>query len=90
MKFLLAEQDRIGREVEAFIEENTGEDGRLDGATTDAGNVTQAAVRGVASGRFAAAAAGSRRARHAGGLPGSHEGGSHGEEGGRGMSASLA
>jgi len=45
VEFLLAEQDRIGREVEAFIEENTGEDGLLDGATTDAGNVTQAAVR---------------------------------------------
>ena len=41
---LRAEQERIGREVEAFVEENTGEDGPLDGATTDAGNVTQAAV----------------------------------------------
>ncbi|MYG81103.1 MAG: N-6 DNA methylase, partial [Gemmatimonadetes bacterium] len=45
VEFLLAEQDRIGREVEAFVEENTSEDGLLDGATTDAGNVTQAAVR---------------------------------------------
>ena len=45
VEFLIAEQDRIGREVEAFVEENTGEDGLLDGATTDAGNVTQAAVR---------------------------------------------
>ena len=42
---LRAAQERIGSEVEAFIEENTGEDGPLDGATTDAGNVTQAAVR---------------------------------------------
>ncbi|MYC90009.1 MAG: SAM-dependent DNA methyltransferase [Gemmatimonadetes bacterium] len=45
VEFLLAEQDRIGREVEAFVEENTAEDRSLDGATTDAGNVTQAAVR---------------------------------------------
>ncbi|WP_420633079.1 N-6 DNA methylase [Candidatus Palauibacter sp.] len=42
---LRAEQARIGREVEAFIEENTGEDGLLDGATTVTGKVTQAAVR---------------------------------------------
>ena len=42
---LRAEQERIGREVEAFVEEHTGEDGMLDGAKTDAGNVTQAAVR---------------------------------------------
>ncbi len=42
---LRAEQERIGREMEAFVEENTGEDGLLDGATTDAGNVTQAAVK---------------------------------------------
>ncbi|MYL05478.1 MAG: SAM-dependent DNA methyltransferase [Gemmatimonadales bacterium] len=45
VEILLAEQDRIGREVEAFVEENTGEDGLFDGATTGAGNVTQAAVR---------------------------------------------
>ena len=44
-EFLLAEQERRGREVEAFVEENTGEDGLLDAATTDTGNVTQAAVR---------------------------------------------
>ena len=45
VELLLAEQERIGRELEAFVEEHTGEDGLLDGATTDAGNVTQAAVR---------------------------------------------
>ena len=45
VKLLLAEQERIGREVEAFVEENTGEDGLLDSATTDAGKVTQTAVR---------------------------------------------
>ncbi len=44
VEFLRAEQQRIGREVEEFIEENTGEDGLLDGATTEAGKVTQAAV----------------------------------------------
>ncbi len=42
---LIAEHDRIGREAEAFGEENAGEDGLLGGATTDAGNVTQASVR---------------------------------------------
>ncbi|WP_423926917.1 N-6 DNA methylase [Candidatus Palauibacter sp.] len=42
---LRAEQEGIECEVEAFFEENTGEDGLLNGATTDAGNVTQAAVR---------------------------------------------
>ena len=45
VELLLAEQERTGREVEAFVEENTGEDGFLDSATTDAGNVTQTAVR---------------------------------------------
>ena len=45
VEFLLAEQERIAREMEAFVEENTGEDGLLGGATTDAGNVTQAVVR---------------------------------------------
>ncbi len=33
------------RELAAFIDEHSGEDGLLDGATTDAGNVTQAAAR---------------------------------------------
>ncbi|MDE0102751.1 MAG: class I SAM-dependent DNA methyltransferase [Bryobacterales bacterium] len=42
---LLAERERIGREVEGFVEEHTGEDGLLDGATTNTGKVTQAAVR---------------------------------------------
>ena len=45
VEFLLAEQERTGRDVEAFVEEHTGENGPLDGTTTDAGNVTQAVVR---------------------------------------------
>ena len=42
---LRAGEERIGREAEAVVEENMGEDGLLDGATTDAGKVTQAAVK---------------------------------------------
>ena len=45
VELLVAERERIGREVSEFVEENTGEGGLLDGATTDAGNVTLAAVR---------------------------------------------
>ena len=41
---LRADEEKIGRGAEAFVEENTGEDGLLDGATTDAGKVTRAAV----------------------------------------------
>ena len=47
-----AEVDRLGtkresiaRELEEFVEEYSGEDGLLEGATSDAGKVTQAAVR---------------------------------------------
>ncbi len=42
---LRAEHERIGGVVEAMKEENTGEAGLLAEATTDAGNVTQAAVK---------------------------------------------
>ena len=42
---LRAEEDTIARELDAFVEEYTGEDGLLDGATTDSGKVTQVAVR---------------------------------------------
>ena len=45
VKRLRSEGERIGRKVETFVKENTGEDGLLDSATTDAGKVTQAAVR---------------------------------------------
>ena len=43
---LRTEQESIARELEQFIEEYSGEDGLLEGATSDAGKVTQAAVRG--------------------------------------------
>ena len=42
---LRAKEDTIARELDAFVKECTGEDGLLDGATTDAGKVTQAAVK---------------------------------------------
>jgi len=42
---LQTEIDEAKRELDGFIEEQSGEDGLLDGATTDAGNVTQAAVK---------------------------------------------
>ena len=42
---LLAGEDAIGREVAAFIEENSGDDGPLSDATTATGKVTQAAVK---------------------------------------------
>ena len=42
---LRAREEAIARELEEFVEEYTGEDGLLDGATTDAGKVTQAAVK---------------------------------------------
>ena len=38
-------EEEIARELEEFIEENSGEEGLLDGATSDAGKVTQAAVK---------------------------------------------
>ena len=38
-------EERIARELEEFVEEYSGEDGLLEGATSDAGKVTQAAVR---------------------------------------------
>ena len=37
-------EEEIAREREEFIEENSGEDGLLDGATSNTGKVTQAAV----------------------------------------------
>ena len=40
-----AREEDVARELEEFIEEFSGEDGLLGGATTDAGKVTQAAVR---------------------------------------------
>ena len=42
---LRAEEEAIARELQEFVEEYTGEDGLLDSATTDAGKVTQAAVK---------------------------------------------
>ena len=42
---LRGEEEAVGRELEEFVEEYAGEDGLLDGATSDAGKVTQAAVR---------------------------------------------
>ena len=39
------EEESIARELEEFIEEYSGDDGLLEGATSDAGKVTQAAVR---------------------------------------------
>ena len=42
------------RELEEFVEEYSGEDGLLEGATSDAGKVTQAAVRARAEGGGAA------------------------------------
>ncbi|MYA43438.1 MAG: SAM-dependent DNA methyltransferase [Gemmatimonadetes bacterium] len=42
---LRTEQEGIARELEEFIEEYFGEDGLLEGATSDTGKVTQAAVR---------------------------------------------
>ena len=45
VELLLAEGEAIGRDVAAFVEENAGEDGALNGATTAAGKVTQVAVK---------------------------------------------
>jgi hypothetical protein len=42
---LRAEEEAAARELEEFVEEHSGEDGLLEGATTDAGKVTQTAVR---------------------------------------------
>ena len=42
---LRGEEEAVGRELEEFVEQYAGEDGLLDGATTDAGKVTQAAVK---------------------------------------------
>ena len=42
---LRAEEEEVARELEEFVEEYSGDDGLLEGATTDAGRVTQAAVR---------------------------------------------
>ncbi len=42
---LLAEEEAIGRDVAAFVEENAGEDGPLSDATTATGKVTQAAAK---------------------------------------------
>ena len=39
------EEEAVARELEEYVEEYSGEDGLLEGATTDAGKVTQAAVR---------------------------------------------
>ncbi len=47
---LRTDDEEIARELEEFIEENTGEDGLLYGATTDTGKVTQAAVRACLKG----------------------------------------
>ena len=42
---LRTKQESIARELEEFIEEYSGEDGLLESATSNAGKVTQAAVR---------------------------------------------
>ena len=42
---LRTEEEGIARELEEFIEEYSGEDGLLEGATSHSGKVTQAAVR---------------------------------------------
>ena len=42
---LRAEEEAVARDLDEFVEEYSGEDGLLEGATTDAGKVTQAAVR---------------------------------------------
>ena len=42
---LQTEEEGIARELEEHIEENSGEDGLLDGATSDTGKVTQTAVK---------------------------------------------
>ena len=42
---LRTEEESIARELEEFVEEYSGEDGLLEGATSDSGKVTQAAVR---------------------------------------------
>ena len=42
---LRVNEEAIARDLEEFVEEYTGEDGLLDGATTDTGKVTQAAVK---------------------------------------------
>ena len=39
------EQEGVARELEGFIEEHSGDDGLLEGATTDSEKVTQAAAR---------------------------------------------
>ncbi len=42
---LRTEQEGVARELEGFVEEHSGEDGLLEGATGDSGKVTQAAAR---------------------------------------------
>ena len=42
---LRVDEEAIARELEEFVEEYAGEDGLLDGATTDAGKVTLATVK---------------------------------------------
>ena len=42
---LRGKEEAVGRDLEDFVEQYAGEDGLLDGATTDAGKVTQAAVK---------------------------------------------
>ena len=42
---LRAVQDNFGRAVEIWVDDNTGEGGLLEGATSDAGKVTQTAVK---------------------------------------------
>ena len=42
---LRVQEEGVARELEEFVEEHSGEDGLLGGATSDAGKVTQAAVK---------------------------------------------
>ena len=42
---LRVEEEALARELDEFIDDRSGEDGLLDGATADAGNVTQKAVK---------------------------------------------
>lgn len=40
-----AECERLAQELESFLEENLGDDGLLEGATTEAGSVTKASLK---------------------------------------------
>ena len=66
-------EEEIAREREEFIEENSGEDGLLDGGTSDTGKVTQAAVNARLK-EVRGDPAASEETRRVGRLPRAHEG----------------